>query len=591
MADKKKKVTYWEGRSIKQDIRLHDNLNKIEPKILVAYKKAQEYISEEVSKLYRRFLTKSGKSEQEVKQILNTTAKPEEIAKLQELVQTIEDKTIKKQVQDYLTGLVVKSRISRLEHLKAKAYIVAKQLADVQQVTMTGFFIDSIHEAYNVASAEAVIGKTDAKIRKIPIYDWKTGKNININQSNSLEPVYKTESEKFKVDIVDKNANKVVHTIDLTNDKPIHEFKELSTKYVENILESRWKGENYSERIWGDTDALAKRLEELFTVEAVTGMSEFEMAKAIAQEFQTGIFVAKRLIRTEANYVMNKTKIKAWQEHGVEEYKIVVTLDLRTSKICRDISVEDKVYKVKDAVLGTNVPPLHPFCRSVVIAWFGKDKLRGNKTAIDPVTGKAFTLKMTDTYKEWEKYLIDKHGVKNLEEMKKKIKNKSADLTQYNKYKTILGEGYAPETFDKFQEIKYTGGRDFRLLALDYKRRIRLLKDKSLSLPGAKNAIIDSRKFTHYLFGGENKNGLIKGQNIEKRLGYNFDNYPEFQKAILKAANDYPATVKRENQYGTTYEQKIILYNKNRQPSNLVVGWQYKDGRTHLASIYIKEVK
>ena len=45
---------------------------------------------------------------------------------------------------------------------------------------------------------------------------------------------------------------------------------------------------------------------------------------------------------------------------------------------------------------------------------------------------------------------------------------------------------------------------------------------------------IEKNKFEKYLFGGNNESGLNKGKLIEKRLGYNIDNYKEFEKEILK---------------------------------------------------------
>lgn len=101
-------------------------------------------------------------------------------------------------------------------------------------------------------------------------------------------------------------------------------------------------------------------------------MSEREMIKRIDQEFNVGKFNASRLIRTEVNYFYSKTKLDNWKSRGVEQYQLIAILDSRTSKICR--SINKKIFNVKDAVFGKNMPPLHPFCRTVPVIYLGKEK-------------------------------------------------------------------------------------------------------------------------------------------------------------------------------------------------------------------------
>ncbi|MCH4169399.1 MAG: minor capsid protein [Streptococcaceae bacterium] len=411
MAKKSRKLSYWEQRSVNQDITVHKNLDAKEKVITNAYLKAQEYLTTEVKKLYNRYLNKTDKTEAEIKQILNTKVPTENLIELKTLAKSVKDKELKKKVQDYLNGLAVKSRITRLEDLKAKSFLVSKQIADVQLRTSTDFYIDVINDAYNQAATEGIIGNSDKKITesipesKFPNYAMRDGKPV--------------------IEITDSKTQTVTKTIPIEPEKPIVEFKELSTKYVNNILDGHWEGSNYSKRIWHDTDLLAKRLEVLFATEAMTGMSEQDMAKALSNEFQTSIGVARRLVRTEANYVAGQAKLKGWQEHGVDEYKLVVVLDLRTSSICQKKSNENLIYKVSEAAVNGaegNYPPFHPWCRTVAIAYFGERSLQGNRTAIDPITGKQFKIKMSDTYREWENILIEKHGKKDLTEFKRKLR-------------------------------------------------------------------------------------------------------------------------------------------------------------------------
>lgn len=203
MAKKKKKLPYWDRRAIDQDIKVHEELNAVESKVMKSYQKAQSYLSDEVKKIYRRYLTKSELSKDEVKKVLNMSVNPNNIIDLQTIVKTVKDVDIKKQAQNYLTGMAVKSRITRLEDLKAKSYLVSKQVADVQLSRSTDYYIDVIKEAYNQASAEAIIGKSESALR---LYD------------DGKYPTYVFEDDKTFIEIADTKNGKSVKRIEIQRD-------------------------------------------------------------------------------------------------------------------------------------------------------------------------------------------------------------------------------------------------------------------------------------------------------------------------------------------------------------------------------------
>lgn len=571
---KKKKLPYWDRRAIDQDIKVHDELNTVENKVMSSYQKAQSYLRDEVKKVYRRYLSKSDLSEDEVKKILNTSASQTNIVDLQSIVKTVKDPGIKKQAQDYLTGMAVKSRISRLEDLKAKSYLVSKQVADVQLSRSTDYYIDVIKEAYNQASAEAIIGKSESALKL-----YNDGKY----------PTYVFDDDKAFIEFVDPETGTIQKRIELKKDEAIPEFKEMSTKQVRNVLDTKWQGSNYSKRIWGDTDLLADKLQELFTVEAMTGMSERDMTKEIQKVFDVSRGVARRLIRTEANYMAGQGKLKGWIAQGVEYYVIVATLDLRTSKVCQD--QDGKKYKVSEAKVNVNYPPFHPFCRSVARAWFNEKTLSGKRFANDPISGKRFEISHADSYKKWEQMLIDQHGKEDLQLARKKVKNFNADLKQFNRYKSVIGPENTLKTLDDFQDMKYNEGRDYKLIKTDYNRRMKLKNNPELKLPNAGIVKADDSKFANYLFDRNSETGYPKGKLITSKLGYDLSNYSEFKDEIIANAKNYPSIHKGDNKYGSRYEVNMILYNKNKEPVNLKTAWLVNGESTHLTTTFIEEAK
>ncbi len=429
---KKSKLSYWETRSLNQEKAVNDGAKRVEKVVTSAYRQAQSYLTRKVRDMLRRSHQKTGLDAYESKRLLNDWMPVDELAELKRLANDITNPSLKQEAQKRVNSLAFKERISRAEDLKAKAYIVSKQIADVQLDKQTEFYIDTIHDSFREALAE--------------------------------DTIRRLEQNGVTVDTWNKTDTK-------------HEFKELSTRYTKSILDSHWHGSNYSKRLWGDTEALAKRLEELFTVESMTGMSEFEMAKTIAAEFDRSIGVARRLIRTEANYMANQAKLKAWQDRGVKYYMLVAVLDLRTSKICQ--GKDHKVFLVSEAVVNGvtgNYPPFHPWCRTIAIAYYGADTLNRRRTAINPITGKTMPISFRDTYDDWMKQLKNLYPEERIIKQKKMILNRSKDNIKFREMKQILGRKHPnlPSSLDEYQEIKYNKSDDWRQLQdnLYVKRRL-----------------------------------------------------------------------------------------------------------------------
>lgn len=457
MAQKKQKQddSYWLDRSIKQEKKINDAAQKVEQKVISAYRQAQSYLTRQTRNLFNRTKQRSGMDEEETRALLNQTVQPDELVELRKLADNVSNPDLQASARKRLNGLAFKERITRAEDLKAKSFLVSKQIADVQLDKSTEFYVDVIHDSYNEATAEAVIQQIEQSKNDSIINVWDGQK-------------YNSKIERYK------QAQERGVPIEVWNDPEYrttgYEFKELSTKYTKNILDSHWHGSNYSKRLWKDTEALAKRLEELFTVESMTGMSEFEMARTIASEFDRSIGVAQRLIRTEANYMSNQAKLKAWRDRGVKEYRLIAVLDFRTSKICQ--GKDGKIYLVSEAVVNGAVgtyPPFHPWCRTIAVAYFGKRSLTGKRTANDPFTNKTMTIEQRDTYNDWMEKLKGKYSDREVENQKKKVINRKKDLLEYKQLKSVLGKDETPETLDDYQDIKYGNKKSWHDLKKKYR--------------------------------------------------------------------------------------------------------------------------
>jgi SPP1 gp7 family putative phage head morphogenesis protein len=382
------KLTYWQLRAIRNEEKSHEAANSKIPVITNAYIRAQNYLQGEVKQIYRKYFSNGTYTEAQAAEILNTTVSPTELITLRALAKNIADSESKKQVTDYLSALAAKGRITRLEELQAKSYIAVKQVSSVEVQESTDLYTKVIQQAWNEATAEGVIGDV--------------GKDVKLFEKGYVPQI----DEKTKqISILNPSTGKEITKVKAVPDKTITSFKELSGKYVKAALDTPFYGKSYSQRIWGNTDKLAARLKELFTTQQMSGMSERDMAKALSDEFGSGMANAKRLIRTEANYFHNTTKVAGWKQRGIKEFQIVAVLDNRTSQICRH--ADGKVYPVSEAEVGKTLPPLHVYCRSVAVVHFANSPYVGTRTANNPNTGNTFQIDQSKTYRDWEKIIND----------------------------------------------------------------------------------------------------------------------------------------------------------------------------------------
>ena len=129
---------------------------------------------------------------------------------------------------------------------------------------------------------------------------------------------------------------------------------------IKKIIEYPYAGKMFSDRIWDNKDALVKYIQQDLTVGIIRGDSIQKMARQLKKDLNVLYYQAERLVRTETNYAMNQGHLKGYADSGVvEKYEFLAAIDSRTSKLCKNQN--GKVYKLSDAVVGVNFPPLHPF--------------------------------------------------------------------------------------------------------------------------------------------------------------------------------------------------------------------------------------
>ncbi|WP_129600456.1 minor capsid protein [Anaerophilus nitritogenes] len=243
-------------------------------------------------------------------------------------------------------------------------------------------------------------------------------------------------------------------------------FAKLDTKTVEKVLRTPWLEENFSTRIWNNKQELIRQLETELTQAIIRGDSLDKTARTIRDRMGVSYRNASRLIRTEASHIQNESTYDSYKASGVvKKYQFLATLDNRTSSVCR--SMDNTVFNLNEKQVGINYPPLHANCRSTVVPYFDDEIDKGERIARKG-DGKTYYVDGDMSYKQW----YDKYVKNDVTETtaERKWENRYSDQKQYEKYKEILGKE-APNSFDKFQELKYNNSEEWETLKNQFKSK------------------------------------------------------------------------------------------------------------------------
>lgn len=387
-----KNIKYWEmreARNMYKDMQLAEDCAK---ELSVIYSKAAIYTAKQIEGIFNRFASKHHLTRDEAINLLSEADSKD----FEKLLEAYKNKTgaQKREVLAELEAPAYKNRMKRLDDINKSINklinAIASKERDAIEKTMRKVYESSYHHAVYEAARMSGL-------------DLQTGP-------------------------IDEGA-------------------------LETILKKKWSGQNYSERVWNNTQKVADALKEEFMIGALTGKTQKEMTDSINEQFLSGRNNARRLVRTESSYIHNEAHFQAYRDYGIELYRFVATLDLRTSQICRER--DGSVYRVNDKKIGVNAPPMHPWCRSTTIMNLDDETMHNlERFARDPVTGKRMKVPADETYKEWYQRMVEKHGAEAINTAEKSTKNYSSDKKQQKKYLNSLDKENMSLSQSEFKDSK-----------------------------------------------------------------------------------------------------------------------------------------
>lgn len=343
-----KSDNYWINRSNKRMATYHKDSDVVIAKITEAYSEAIKSIDDDIKNIFTNYQISDNLTPAKARRLLNSKIPNPLFNLMKNILPKIKDENIRKVIISRLNAKAYKARISRLEALKESIYLNTRVVADVELRESRKLYVKNIKEAY---------------YRNC--YDIQKGIGLGFNVAT------------------------------------------MPVRVVEEMLKNPWSSVHYSDRVWRNVDTMTEQLEKVITSGVMTGKSYRRMSRELEELSEDGIYAAERLIRTEMTYFTNQAELQSYKECGIDKYIFVATLDSRTSKPCR--KMDRKMVKISEAVIGENLPPLHPWCRSTTRIGMDDGVLATmQRRARNPETGKTYFVPTNMSYSEWKDKFIDK---------------------------------------------------------------------------------------------------------------------------------------------------------------------------------------
>lgn len=112
----------------------------------------------------------------------------------------------------------------------------------------------------------------------------------------------------------------------------------------------------------------------------------------------------KDTLHYQTSMMSTKRHLKSYIEGNIKEYQFLATFDINTCPVCAKL--DGKIFKVSEAKIGVNCPPMHRSCRCITVAVINREWLRKGTRGARDENWHPISIPMSMTYDEW----YDKYG-------------------------------------------------------------------------------------------------------------------------------------------------------------------------------------
>lgn len=350
---------YWEKRSTQLMLENENDTKYTIKDILNIYNQATDNINKEIEKIYKNYAKDGVLSKEVLLTMLNTRETKTHYDNLLYVINNhIQDKELKKKLLAKYNAPAYSYRISRLQALQDNIDIEMKKISTLEEKVTKVRYVNTVEKSYYKN-----------------IYNIQKGVGVGFD------------------------------------------FAQLNTNALKILLSHKWvEGQNYSQRIWGNTEKLGNYLKTNLTAGMITGRSIQKISKDLSECMNVGMFNATRLVRTEVNHFTNEATALAYEECGIDKYQFSATLDIKTCDRCA--ALDNKIFNIKDKKVGVNHPPMHPNDRCTTTPYIEEEEIQELQRRGKDKDDNYILVPSKMNYKEWamqyapdiyKKYYLDKN--------------------------------------------------------------------------------------------------------------------------------------------------------------------------------------
>lgn len=146
----------------------------------------------------------------------------------------------------------------------------------------------------------------------------------------------------------------------VTDDK---HYTHMDKQAAQQMINEIWcaDGQNWSNRVWGNTNKLQQALNDGLIDCVLTGKNPAQLREMLMSEFSVSWNNADMIVRTEMAHIQTKAAEQRYKDMGVNKVKVWADEDERRCKECGKL--HEKIF-----MIGEKIPvPAHPRCRCCIV--------------------------------------------------------------------------------------------------------------------------------------------------------------------------------------------------------------------------------
>ena len=237
-------------------------------------------------------------------------------------------------------------------------------------------------ENVSMAKAKKIISKTDV--------EWYQDRAKRYSEQNNFSPKANKEMRRFNVTMRTSRLELLQARINLDTVMLAWEEEQLTAKYIteevikehirqagilgmtvpsrsqletlaKSVLLSDVSGATFSDRIWANQNELRNNINQTIERALIRGEHPRNAAASIKRlvrdDYGKANRAADRILVTESARGQIIAQRESYKEAGIDHY--IYLAENSACDICHEL--DDKVFRVKDMVIGENASPMHPF--------------------------------------------------------------------------------------------------------------------------------------------------------------------------------------------------------------------------------------